>query len=268
MKTLGRQVYAILAVLILLCGLATVPAWAANYDDARVTDVSVIAQNPADQAGPMTFYEKSQLKAVCQYGYVQTGSGAAIPWTKIHLYVLSSAGVPLVFSTQTTCLSQTCTAAGVLPKDIGTGAVGIGCKITRQDGAELKDADVANNKKEVFIILKPRPVNLGSARSSPAAAKPGLAAIPGLSGHVKQCPASLSATVSVDKGQFLGPLNSPADMAETKLTLFLQKSEAAANNINCFYASYNKGVSDLVVTIKCPNASAQSGKPGAFNCTN
>ncbi len=119
-----------------------------HYDDARVTGVSVISQNPADQAGPMAFYEKSQLKAVCQYGYVQTGSGAGIPWTKVHLYILSSAGVPFVFSTQKACLSQTCTAEGGVPTDvgtgaigIGTGAVGIGCKITRQDGVELKDAD-------------------------------------------------------------------------------------------------------------------------------
>ncbi len=246
-----------------------------HYDDARVTGVSVISQNPADQAGPMAFYEKSQLKAVCQYGYVQTGSGAGIPWTKVHLYILSSAGVPFVFSTQKACLSQTCTAEGGVPTDvgtgaigIGTGAVGIGCKITRQDGVELKDADPANNKKEVFITVKPRPLNLGSARSSPVASKPVLGVVPGLAGSVKQCPTSLSAAVKVDAHQLNSPLHSPADMAQSTVMLYFKNSQAAGNNVVCRYSTHNKDVPDLVVTIKCPNASAQSGKPGAFNCTN
>jgi hypothetical protein len=266
MRTFDRKVFATLAAL-LLCGLASESAWAVSYDDARVTNISVIAQNPADQQGPMSFYEKGKLKVVCQYGYVQTGSGAAIPWVNVRLYVLSNQGVPLVFRTTKGCLSQTCTADGDVPTNIGTGAVGVGCMVTRLDGPDLKDANPANNKKETFIVIKPRPVKLGSAQSSPVVGKPGMGVVPGLSGHVKQCPTSLSATVKVDAHQFAGPLNSPADMAETKVTLYFKNSQTAGNNVVCRYATHNKDVPDLVVTIKCPNASAQSGKPGAFNCT-
>jgi hypothetical protein len=101
----------------------------------------------------------------------------------------------------------------------------------------------------------------------PSTLKPGGTIIPGLSGLVKQCPTSLAATVKVDPQQLAGPLQSPADFAETKLMLYLKSSETAGNNAVCRYATNNKDVPDLVVTIKCPNASAKSGTPGAFNCT-
>ena len=266
MRTFGRKAFATLAAL-LLCGLSSESAWAVSYDGARVTDIKVVAQDPADQAGPTSFYKGGKLKAVCQYGYVQTGSHAAIPWVNVRLYVLSNQGVPLVFRTMKGCLSQTCTADGDVPTNIGTGAVGVGCMVAPLDGPDLKDANPANNKKETFIVIKPRPVKLGSAPSSPAAAKPAMGIVAGLSGHVKQCPSSLSATVKVDPHQLVNPLDSPADMAETKVTLYFKNSQTAGNNVVCRYATHNKDVPDLVVTIKCPNASAQSGKPGAFNCT-
>lgn len=282
-KTFVRKICTGLIVLFLIYGSSSWPVWGAdNYDDAQVIEVSVTAQNPADQAGPITFYDQSQLKVVCKYRYVQTGSGGAIPWTSLQLYTLSGSGTPLVFSNQKTCLpgtpikdpykvgayhSQTCTVEGVV-SNLPQGGVGIGCKITRQDGGALTDVNVANNKKEVFISVKPRPTaRVGSVPAVAAPDKPSTGVVPGLSGAIKQCPASISAMVKVDPHQFINPLNSPVDMAETKMTLYLQKSEAAANNVNCYYASNNKDVPNLVVTIKCPNASPQSGQMHSYTCS-
>ncbi len=72
----------------------------------------------------------------------------------------------------------------------------------------------------------------------------------------------------MDAHQLNSPLHSPADMAQSTVMLYFKNSQAAGNNVVCRYSTHNKDVPDLVVTIKCPNASAQSGKPGAFNCTN
>lgn len=241
------------------------------YDDAYIASVKVFASDLADQAGPNTFYEKSKLKMVCQYGYLQTGSGGVIPWVNVHLYVLSSQGVPLAFSTTKGCLSETCSAEGYLPTNIGTGGVGVGCMVSRLDGADLKDANPANNKKEVFVSIKPRPgkpVKLGRAPAvAPGGkAKTGVGIVPGLSGNVKQCRTSLVASVKVDPHEFASPLNSPAEQSQTKVTLYLQKSELGANSANCHYATNNKDVPNLVVTINCPNASPQGGQSHSFTC--
>jgi hypothetical protein len=149
-----------------------------------------------------------------------------------------------------------------------TGTIKVWRDIHKKAGGKFFDANSANNRKEILITVKPRSGKLGSAQSSPTMPKPGVEAVPGLSGHVKQCPTSLSAAVKVDAHQLTHPLNSPADMAETKVMLHLKQSQAAGNNVVCHYATHNKDVPDLVVTIKCPNASAQSGKAGSFNCTN
>lgn len=90
----------------------------------------------------------------------------------------------------------------------------------------------------------------------------------GSSGKVKSCRTSLSATIDVDKQQFVGPMFGPADTAQTKLTLYLQTSEAAANHVNCYYASHKKDIPKLVVTVQCKNAAVHGGQPNSYACTN
>jgi hypothetical protein len=268
MRTFGRKAFATLAAL-LLCGLASESAWAKAFD-MEMTGISVTAENPADQVGPNIFYLGATIKINCSYRWGEFPLNNPPPPLLIQFYhspgdkghvnfTAASVGPPAATGTVKTASASFLT--------YGVGDFKILCEIMRKEGT-LGDANVANNKKEVFITVKARAVKLGSAGLSPAAAKPGMGIVPGMSGHVKQCPTSLSAAVKVDAHQLTHPLNSPADMAETKVMLHLKQSQAAGNNVVCHYATHNKDVPDLVVTIKCPNASAQSGKAGSFNCTN
>ncbi len=88
-----------------------------------------------------------------------------------------------------------------------------------------------------------------------------------LSGAVKSCQTSLSASVNVDSHQFASAMFGPADMAQTNIMLHLQKSEAVGNNINCHYSTQRKDVPNLVVTVKCNNAAPHGGQPHSYGCT-
>jgi hypothetical protein len=272
MKIFGRGVWASLAALFLFCGVSSESAWAKAFD-MEMTGITVTAINPADQAGPQAFYVNAKLRIECRYrwgefklknppvplviGFAYDHGGNMPIFPQIDL------GPPAAAGTIGTA------AVEWSPKE--TGNYKLMCTIMKKDNTVpgALDANLANNSQYAYPIVKPRPPGkVGSPPAGAVAIAPGGGVVPGLSGNVKQCPTSLSAAVKVDPHQLVHPLNSPADTAETKVMLYLQKSEAAANNVNCYYASHNKDVPKLVVTIKCPNASSQSGKPGAFNCTN
>lgn len=107
-------------------------------------------------------------------------------------------------------------------------------------------------------VQKQRP-KLQQAPDAPAQAGVGRVGL-GTAGQIKSCRTSLTASVEVDPQQFGGPQFGPADLADTTLTLYLQESQAAANHINCFYASNQGDVPNLVVTVECQNA-APVGEP-------
>lgn len=82
----------------------------------------------------------------------------------------------------------------------------------------------------------------------------------------KSCREALRASLEVDSSEFADPAHGPADMARAQLTLHLKKSEATANNVNCYYASKHEDVPSFVVTLKCLNASRQEGAAHSYQC--
>lgn len=269
MKIFGRGVWASLAALFLFCGVSSESAWAKAFD-MEMTGITVTAEKSADQAGSNTFYLDSPVKVECRYRWGEFELRNPPPPLVIQFFHepadknfvnfrASAAGPPAAAGT-----------IGVATAGFQTytkGTIKVWCDIYKQAGGNFADANTQNNQKTAYITVLPRPpAKLGSAPGKAAALKPGMGVVPGLSGNVKQCPTSLFAAVKVDPYQLVSPLNSPADTAETKVVLYLQKSEAAANNVNCHYASHNKDVPNLVVTIKCPNASPQGGQNHSFTC--
>lgn len=128
---------------------------------------------------------------------------------------------------------------------------------------------LGNNTKQAQLTVTPKPtVPRLSANQpvGPVMKAPMTNLGNSLSGAVKSCQTSLSASVNVDSHQFANPSFGPADMAQTKIMLHLQKSEAAGNNINCYYATHGKDVPNLVVTVKCNNAAPYGGQPHSYGC--
>ncbi len=275
MTILGKHLGSTLATVLAACSLTALPARAADsYDDARVLKIAVTAQNPGDQSGPTSFYASAKLTATCSYGYVKTGliSNYAVPWTSVQFfYRKPGSGALVVFGSVKTCLAPNCTSTYGLPA-LPPPGITVGCKLVRlQDGAELPDAIVTNNKAETFVTIQSKPATIGAMRSGGAWSKAAPGAVSGLgsalSGHVKQCQTALSASVNVDAQQLAGPLFGPAELAQTKIMLHLQGSEAAGNYVNCHYATSGKDVPNLVVVLKCANAAPRTGQPHSFSCT-
>ncbi len=270
MRTFARKICTGFMVLFIIYASSLEFAWAKAFD-MEMVGITVTAQKPADQVGPNTFYLDSEVKVECRYRWGEFPLNNPPPPLLIQFfhdppfsgYVNFSAG-----DAGPPAATGTVGTATATFKTYTTGTIKVWCDIHKKAGGNLSDANVGNNKKEVLISVKPRSIpKSGLAPLAPGTAKPGAGSIPGLTGNIKQCPTSLSATVKVDPQQLVHPLNSPADMAETKVMLYLQKSEAAANNINCYYASNNKDVPNLVITIKCPNASPQGGQMHSYSCT-
>jgi hypothetical protein len=212
-------------------------------------------------------------KASCSYGYAKTGliAGYQVPWTSVQFYSRTSAGAPVeIFQTMKTCVASSCQKTVPAPPIPASGAI-LGCRIVKlQDGAELKDAITTNNQKETFVATETS-ARGGGSRSAGAAASGtsvGLAGVTGnLSGSVKQCQTSLSASVAPQPQQFLSPQNGPADFAPGKIILHLQSSATGGNSFTCRYASHGKDIPDFAVTVQCPNAAPRAGAAHSFTCS-
>lgn len=149
-----RQTAAIIPIALVFTAFLAASAGAAYYDDVQITDFSVIVQDKTDKVSDKSLdvYEKSQLQVGCEYQYLKTGKGAALPWVAAHLYVgPPSAGVNLVFSTSKGCLKDKCTAQGLTPQ-LPPGKVKIGCKITPEGSSTIL------KEKFTVVTVIPKPV--------------------------------------------------------------------------------------------------------------
>jgi hypothetical protein len=147
--------------------LREVPApGAADYDDAAVAALKLSAKE-SDVHGPNSFYAGGTVTVSCTYDYKNTGSGGALPWMDVRLYIISTTGVPLVFHSQKSCLilKDWCTAQASLPP-VGLGKVTLGCKIDQQGTNHLDDANPGNNKAEVTTMMVARPMEAPKAEST------------------------------------------------------------------------------------------------------
>jgi hypothetical protein len=241
-----------LALAGLLVATDSAAAVGTIYDDARVTGVSVIASNPADQAGPMTFYEKSKLKVACKYEYAQSLKKTGIPQGEVRLYARGSGGGHFVFSTQKLCYSQSCTMEGALPANLGTGSAGsfgIGCEFTMPDGSELKDAIVANNKKEVLITVVPppkKPTGLMSTDERKIA-----------------CPKSLGAWLDADLST-LNPQDLQSPPQKKKIVLALIGSGPVLDTIQCNYGTAKE--TQMFLNLKCNEPKKDPQQLHTYRC--
>jgi hypothetical protein len=243
-----------------LLGAAALPANAAGYDDAAISKITV------EEAGP------GKRKALCSYGYTNTGTSTAkVPWTAVQFYLRNPAGgVIEPYYSAKTCVGPSCTTSATVPNIAPPGQI-LGCRIVLlQNNAQLKDAIEGNNSKEIFVSAKAAPDRGVGTRSgtATAAGTTGAAEVAlDYSGNVKQCQTSLAATVTPAPHQFAGPLNGPADFAPGKMVLHLKSSQPAGNNFVCRYASQGKDITDFALTIHCPNAAPRAGVAHTFGCT-
>lgn len=266
MKISCRRSCASLAVLFLVCGLSSESVWAIPVD-TKMLDITVTAKNPADQTSPNTFYLGAPLKVKCRYQW-----GADHPEyskaTPLEIRFYSDPHPPgengiIGYRNVGSGIAGTIHTAEIDFKTNMGGTIDVSCRVT-QDGYLYQSKN--SNHAGVKIQVVPQPITLKGPAITKTKADPGGMRM--LSPYIKQCPTSLSATVKVDAHQLSGPQQSPADLADTQLMLYFQSAQAAGNNVVCRYATEHKDVPDLVITIKCPNASAQQGSPGVFNCTN
>ncbi len=160
MKKLGRGICASLAALFLVGGLSLQTAWAKAFD-MEMVGITITAKNPADQAGPTTFYFNREVKIECKYKWGEFYLKNPPPPLQIHFFIepppeplwnhvhVGDIGPPAATGTvgSTTTMFKTNT--------IGT--IKVGCEILKKSGVELNDANVGNNKKEVVISVKLAP---------------------------------------------------------------------------------------------------------------
>lgn len=258
---------AALAALCLVVGPPGGSAEAAS-PELKMLDIAVEPVNAADKPGPGQYDLGSPLKIRCRYQWGDHAPTWQPPPLEIRFYNDPHApGSGIVGASKVGPPGFTGainTAVASFTTDL-TGTIELSCRIT--EGGYLYKSSGLNQAKTTIQVV-PRPAKPVALRNPSTAAMVPAAGAAGLTPFVKACPTSLSAAVTVNSYQLAGPQQSPATVASSSLILHFKSAEAFGDNIACRYATENKDVPDLVVTIKCPNASAQAGQPTAFHCTN
>lgn len=255
------------ATLCLIVGLPGASAQAAS-PELKMLDIAVEPLNAADRSGPGQYYLGSPLKIRCRYQWGDHAPNWQPPPLEIRFYNEPHApGSGIVGASKVGAPGFTGainTAVADFKTDLA-GTIGLSCRIT--EGGYLYKSSGANQATTTIQVV-PRPAKPVALRNPSTAASAPAAGAAGLTPFIKTCPTSLSAAITVNSYQLAGPQQSPATAASASLILHFKSAEAFGDNIACRYATENKDVPDLVVTIKCPNASAQSGQPTAYHCTN
>jgi len=67
---------------------------------------------------------------------------------------------------------------------------------------------------------------------------------------------------------FSDPKFGPAEVPKREMLLFLRKSEAAGNFVNCHYESKNRDVTGFVINLRCNGAVPVAGQQHSYSCRN
>lgn len=159
MKTAGREICASLVTLCLVWGVSSEAAWAKAFD-MEMLGITVTAKNPADQAGPNTFYVNARLRVECRYRWgkidprnppppLVIGFSSVLGDGPMSRFPQSDLGRPSPAGTVGTA------AAEFSPTEAGN--YKLSCAIMKKVGGALADANGGNNAQHAYPVVKPRP---------------------------------------------------------------------------------------------------------------